>query len=722
MGIEYSSLYLDETYRFHVVWAKSAGTIFRTQIPSPENFAEYTFSVFINGLELNEQDYKAYSWNDNGTYRVVIELLNGLQFNVDDFIVVWVRTRLDVNDVDFAEGQRLSAQKLKTIFVRILQKLEELKSAGFAFASPLVLMQLAKNVADIAPRLAAAAEADVDAYVDTVSKPEIDNYVNTVSKPAIDNYVDTVSKPEIDSYVDTVSKPEIDNYVDTSAKPEIDSYVDTSAKPKIDNHVETSAKPAIDNYLNTTVYPAIDAYWDNLANSTTLDADTLDGLHATDFVQQDSAGNVTINGSLDVGNNLSVQNLEVIKLFPPAIPKDSIAYFKKQLIDEIIGIKPDGYDGSTVTSYGLRTSSDNATLVVTERKDDVPFPGVTSFAVEEGTTNKHATEGQCAQDWTKWSHWGNRTCWSSESQYDDPVMGKVFVGINAHSDFAILYDYWPYSVEAGKTYTMSIYLKADQAWTGNLKLYVAKSDWTNIASIYQTATVTTTWKRFTATFTASMSATDVGFGWQLFGFPVGAKLYAALPQFEEKPFATSFVDGTRPKGRFHIPLDKLGFNPAADEWVIAYWKKPFGTHINGLTGYNIMAIGYYTADNSVGYIWWGKENNSNTFRVEVRYNNGTYEGAGSSTFDPNWYFNNWHFEVLKKTSDEIKYYVDGVLQCSLTLSYPPQTFTEGLYIGGYKHFPCNNLIANLLIARYDPATWTDEYIKFLYETQKPFFV
>jgi hypothetical protein len=78
--------------------------------------------------------------------------------------------------------------------------------------------------------------------------------------------------------------------------------------------------------------------------------------------------------------------------------------------------------------------------------------------------------------------------------------------------------------------------------------------------------------------------------------------------------------------------------------------------------------------------------------------------------------------VLKKTSDEIKYYVDGVLQCSLTLSYPLQAFTEGLYVGGFKNYACNNLIANLLIAHYDPTTWTDEYIRTIYQARRPFAV
>jgi len=193
--------------------------------------------------------------------------------------------------------------------------------------------------------------------------------------------------------------------------------------------------------------------------------------------------------------------------------------------------------------------------------------------------------------------------------------------------------------------------------------------------------------------------------------------YIANVQLEKKPFATSFTEGTRPLGRFHIPLDRLGFDPATDNWVVAYWKKPTGTHNGTLYGYNTCSFGRYTVDNSVGYIWWGKENNQNVFRLNVGPT-----AATSSPFDPNWFFNNWHFEVLKREDNIVSYYVDGELKCQVTLSQGIKQFDVGLFfMGGYTVPAQNGLIANMILSR-DPAIWTDDYIRTIYQTKRPFAV
>ena len=250
---------------------------------------------------------------------------------------------------------------------------------------------------------------------------------------------------------------------------------------------------------------------------------------------------------------------------------------------------------------------------------------------------------------------------------------------------------------------MSIYLKADQARTGNLRLYVAKSDWTDIATIHQTATVTTTWKRFTVTFTASMSATDVGIGWQLLGFPVGAKLYAALPQFEEKPFATSFVDGTRANGNLKLNIPIMP-NFVVHEWV----KHPQLTAVAfaftwGTNTVNKLAIRRLT---------------SGAFDIEHRKNSVSQFSSITATYP----WNEWLHVVFIKNGLEVKLYINGELATAMILNEDVGEY-DTIYFKNADALSWNNgLIANLLIARYDPATWTDEYIRFLYETQKTFFV
>lgn len=367
-------------------------------------------------------------------------------------------------------------------------------------------------------------------------------------------------------------------------------------------------------------------------------------------------------------------------------------------------------------NYGL-IYNDDGSLCVTLRKDDVPFEGVTSFAVETATTNYWNND---ITDYAYQITSGDVT-FENTVYNGRPALKCIVTGTDPY--IKVAFKHSAGNINPGDTYTASIgvaalsseitglvdtaaYIYFTKTWFGGFAHF--DHNWGKAGNrIYATYTYPT--DDITTPFYACVFLREAG------------TFYLYDYQLEQKPFASSFVVGSRPTGRLYIPLDKLGFNPAADEWVIAYWKKPFGTHINGLTGYNITAIGYNSVDNSVGYIWWGKEKDSNTFRVTVVYNNQTIASAYSGTFDPNWYFNNWHFEVLIKTSDEIKYYVDGVLQCSLTLSYPLQTFTEGLYIGGYKNYPCNNLIANIHLAKYKPI-WTEEYIKTLYNTKKPFAV
>jgi hypothetical protein len=73
----------------------------------------------------------------------------------------------------------------------------------------------------------------------------------------------------------------------------------------------------------------------------------------------------------------------------------------------------------------------------------------------------------------------------------------------------------------------------------------------------------------------------------------------------------------------------------------------------------------------------------------------------------------------------LKYYVDGILQISFTLSIPLlNNFDRGLFIGGTLNSPSNALISNLLYGKCRDKNgnviWTDEYIQGLYEAKKPF--
>lgn len=181
--------------------------------------------------------------------------------------------------------------------------------------------------------------------------------------------------------------------------------------------------------------------------------------------------------------------------------------------------------------------------------------------VEEGTTNKIETEGAASQNWQNWSHWGNRTYWYSETQYDDPVIGKVFQGVAKPTTY--LFDYYPYSVTSGTAYTFSIWLKASQQINlSSMRFYVVSS----VGGLHTIAstesadkTITTEWKKFYAVLTPSETCTGTaGIGIGSLAVPDGVTIYAARPQLEQKGYATSFYNGTRATESFTFPWDYRG--------------------------------------------------------------------------------------------------------------------------------------------------------------------
>jgi len=183
-------------------------------------------------------------------------------------------------------------------------------------------------------------------------------------------------------------------------------------------------------------------------------------------------------------------------------------------------------------------------------------PNDSAIMIEEGTTNKIETEGGGAsQDWTKWSHWGNRTYWQNETQYNDSVMGKVFQGVAQTNTY--FFNYYPYTVYNGKTYTISIWLKTSQEITRSVNGYIVSltGGQHTIGVQNKTITITTEWQQFNWTMTVSENAVGVaGIGIGGISNVAGITFYAARPQLEQKPYPTSFIDGTRSPEILKIPI------------------------------------------------------------------------------------------------------------------------------------------------------------------------
>lgn len=381
------------------------------------------------------------------------------------------------------------------------------------------------------------------------------------------------------------------------------------------------------------------------------------------------------------------------------------------------------------TDYGLIYNTDG-TLCTTYRDDEVPFRGVRSFAVETATTN---LLGNTVFDTaifiktfmgtgTILNHLPGKGLYGSMLTRATKSDNMTESHISAARETQTLF-----IPQAGKTYTYSVYARL-YGKQSNRPFYLSYYD----GKIFQidVGLLTPEWKRYSYTFTVRPEYTGGGFviyNWLPHSsVEVGSGFEICLPQVEQKPFASSFVVGSRPKGRLVIPVEDLKFDIANDDWVISYWKYPVATLDNTQNGFNSSSFGQWTSDHSLGYIVWGKEANSNVFLLRVTCSDGTRQAVDSSSFDPNWYFRNWHYEVVKKSGKVFSYYVDGVKQCELIIPADKELqtpFDVGLSLGGFTNsnvfYPTNALIAAPYYG-YNSATWTDQYIQEMQNTKLPY--
>ena len=360
------------------------------------------------------------------------------------------------------------------------------------------------------------------------------------------------------------------------------------------------------------------------------------------------------------------------------------------------------------TDYGLVYNTDGD-LCVTKRTDIVPFPGITSYAVETATTNYWNND---ITDYAYNIRSGSVT-FENTVYNGRPALKCIVTGTDPFIQIAFKHSAG--NINPGDTYTASIGVAAlSSEITGLVDtaayVYFTKSDFGGFLRLDHD------WgkagNRIYATYTRPTDDTTVSFYACVYLRAAGT-FYLYDYQLEKKPFASSFVNGSRPNGRLVVPLEKLGFNPATDDWVVHYWKYPVATHTNDLTGYNLCSIGKYTSDHSEGYIWWGKMTGTNVFRIEVVYNDSTVGSVTSPSFDPAWYFRNWHHEVMLKHGNEMQYWVDGIQRIAFTLAKPLlNNFTAGLTVGGSDDvlYPENSYIANLCYGLYTDQ-WTPEFIQ-----------
>jgi len=192
----------------------------------------------------------------------------------------------------------------------------------------------------------------------------------------------------------------------------------------------------------------------------------------------------------------------------------------------------------------------------------VPFDGVKSFAVETETTNLIPTNFIDFSSWTKQSHidtglveidpFGEET--KKYSITDNGAYNYFDINnlLGTHTDGDIL--------------TSSIYIKLNKSLSVSLRFFDVHKYYNLEAEKWYRIDNTQPYNSNPA-YVAIML---VDFRHLTIEDVNGLEVCYSKPQIEEKQFASSFINGTRSSGKLIVPIEKLGFNPAIDNWVIAY--------------------------------------------------------------------------------------------------------------------------------------------------------
>ncbi len=391
------------------------------------------------------------------------------------------------------------------------------------------------------------------------------------------------------------------------------------------------------------------------------------------------------------------------------------------------------------TDYGL-IYNDDGSLCVTLREDDIPFPGVKAFAVEEGSTNEAAASTQSFVNISV-TNLGNI----------GPNGTPAVLLTETTDTTAVSHELKYTNTATTTTYTISLYAKAAGRKIieiGGIQMnasgWYPKFDLSTGAYVGNTPTGSYTidyvgngWYRITLTHTVTatgypicviMPNDDAG-NRSYLGDGRDA-LYVAGIQVEAKPFATSFVDGTRTFGQMKLPVAKT------ENMVLAGWFKPTGVYSGtSATGEEARIINIepiYSGDQLRFMYQKGTATvlgqPLQTFGIRTTQSGTDVATWTTKTYPPNqWYF--WVFILDNGVYTAYIFDTDGTYE-TITHTVDMSTLTsDNILVGcrpATKFGTANGLIANLYIGDYRDNNgniiWTDEYIQQVYKAKRPFAV
>lgn len=399
---------------------------------------------------------------------------------------------------------------------------------------------------------------------------------------------------------------------------------------------------------------------------------------------------------------------------------------------QLVNPKPQGaqlwhFDRSVVSTDGLQPEAE---AVYTLRPGEGKYGG--SVAVEGGTENLLSTAGGgAAQDWSKWGHWNNSAYWGATVQYDDSNWGKVFKGTKdgATQTNTFLFDYYPYSFSIGDILTFSCWMRLNKSITKPIEFYlVSSSGGQHSVASKDIKTITFKsgeWQYITWTsgaVTETVSGTGgfgifMGTGWE------GCFVEVAYPQFEKKPFATSFVDGARAGGNLSFKPSNMGINLNEGAWTIACWAKYKEYQMTGGVRAPVLELGSYYLAGETSWTVGPRQSTNRLYLVlysnqETEKHGGHIQYTSSEAID-------WILVVLRKINVNTVELVtvskeSGLQKASVSSTqWSSNPVRDNLFVGRYGWTErMNGLIDELIVV---PRAVSDEEIQSWYNSQAPFY-
>jgi hypothetical protein len=219
------------------------------------------------------------------------------------------------------------------------------------------------------------------------------------------------------------------------------------------------------------------------------------------------------------------------------------------------------------------------------------------------------------------------------------------------------------------------------------------------------STVPTEWTKITVTGTTPSDTTS---NFSVILRPLSSatgEIWYAFPQVEEKPFGTSFVDGTRANGFLQYPKEVIN----TEEGCISFW-------INGIgdTGTNPNPVYSSGIDGGFDFLI------TPTLDPFVR---GYGDAVVATQLRPDVdLYGKWtHVVVSWKKSTFFGVYIDGALSVSNTTPADWGTYynksATGFYLGSGIRTNPNILLSDFKIDRKKP---TDEDVLIWYTSERPF--